>query len=189
MNNNNDHIENLLKEEGLSSKHEVDVKQALLMRHESLGKELQELDSVISRLQEEYTSKLEELKTKKKPLEEALHHVEALLHFEGCYLDSNAAGTMINTTVSPDIKSSATDAAFQLLTEIHQPLHYKEIALKLQERNLYIPGKDPAATLLSRINRDSRFKRAKKRGTYALSSWRLRDTKKKRRKIQKVRKR
>ncbi|MFC2013713.1 winged helix-turn-helix domain-containing protein [Chloroflexota bacterium] len=187
--NNNDHIENFLKEEGLSSKHEVDVKHALLMRHESLGKELQELDSVISKLQEEYTSKLEELNIKKKPLEEALHHVEALLHFEGCYLDSNTVGTMINATVTPDIKLSATDAAFQLLTEIHQPLHYKEIALKLQERNLYIPGKDPAATLLSRINRDSRFKRAKKRGTYAISSWRLRDTKKKRRKIQKVRKR
>lgn len=187
--NNDDHVDSLLKEEGLSSKPEVDIKQALMMRRESLDKEVQELDSVISRLQEEYTGKLETLQSKKKPLEEALRHVEALLQFEGLYLDGNPTSAMTNSAVSLNTRSSATDAAFQLLTEIHQPLHYKDIALKLQERNIYIPGKDPAATLLSRINRDSRFKRAKKRGTYALASWRLRDTKKKRRKIQKARKR
>ena len=176
------------KEAGLSSKAKVDVKQALMMRRESLDKELQELDSVSSRLQEEYTGKLETLQSKKKPLEEALRHVEALLQFEGFYLGGNPAGAMTNNAVSLNTRSSATDAAFQLLAEIHQPLHYKDIALKLQERNIYIHGKDPAATLLSRINRDDRFKRAKKRGTYALSSWRMRDMKRKRGKTQKAKK-
>jgi len=181
--NSDDH-----KEAGLSSKPKVDVKQALMIRRESLNKELQELDSVISRLQEEYTGKLETLQSKKKPLEEALRHVEALLQFEGFYLEGNPASAMTNNAVSLNTRSSATDVAFHLLTEIHQPLHYKDIALKLQERNIYIPGKDPAATLLSRINRDKRFKRAKRRGMYALSSWRMRDTKKRRGKTQKRKK-
>lgn len=183
------HIENMLKEEALLPKHKAGMKQILIMRRESLGKELQELDSVISRLQEEYSNKTGELQTKKKPLEEALHHVEALLHFEGFYLDNNESSTKSNTTASPNIKPSATNAAFQLLTEMHQPLHYKDLALKLQERNVYIPGKDPAATLLSRISRDNRFKRGGKRGTYALSTWRMRGTKKTHKKIQKARKR
>jgi hypothetical protein len=67
-----------------------------------------------------------------------------------------------------------TDAVLNLLEERRQPMHYKEIAAKLQEGNTYIPGKNPAATLLSRMNRDSRFKRTKKRGTYTLSTWQVR---------------
>lgn len=176
------------KKAGVSSKPELDVKQALIMRREGLNKELQELDSVISRLQEEYGYKLETLQSRRKPLEEALRHVEALLQFEGFYLEGNLASATTDNALSLNARSSPTDAAFHLLTEIHQPLHYRDIALKLQERNIYIPGRDPAATLLSRINRDNRFKRGKGRGKYALSSWRMRSTKKKHGKMQEAKK-
>jgi len=177
--NKNNHIEALPKEKVLNLKSDMDIKQALQIKRESLAKELSELNSVSSRIQEEYTRKLEELQSQKKPLEEALQHIEALLRFEGHYTNHGQVDVRANIKVQANTNSTPTDAAFDLLTEIHQPLHYKELTAKLQEKNVFIPGKDPAATLLSRINRDSRFKRAKKRGVYALSSWRMRDVKKK----------
>jgi hypothetical protein len=172
---NNDRIE----EKGLSYKPDMDIKQALQIKRESLAKELSELNSMSSKIQEEYTRKLEELQSQKKPLEDALQHIEALLRFEGQYINNGQVDVPASITVQASANSTPSDAAFDLLTELHQPLHYKELTAKLQERNIFIPGKDPAATLLSRINRDSRFKRAKKRGVYALSSWRMRDVKKK----------
>lgn len=186
--NNYDNIEDTSKESELSLKTNADMKQALLIKRESLAKELSELNLASSRIQEEYARKLEELQVQKKPLEEALQHVEALLRFEGHYTNHGQVDVRASIKVQANINSTPTDAAFDLLTELHQPLHYKELTAKLQEKNVFIPGKDPAATLLSRINRDSRFKRAKKRGVYALSSWRMRDVKKKVSKKRKKRK-
>ncbi len=176
---NNNHIESLSKEKALNLKSDMDMKQALLIKRESLAKELSELNLASSRIQEEYTRKLEELQSQKKPLEEALQHVEALLRFEGHYVNHGQVDVRAKIKVQANTNSAPTDAAFDLLTELHQPLHYKELAAKLREKNVFIPGKDPAATLLSRINRDSRFKRGKKRGVYALSTWRISNVKKK----------
>ena len=186
--NNNDHIEAISKERVLSPKSDVDIKQALQIKRESLAKELSELNTVTSRIQEEYTRKLEELQSQKKPLEDALQHIEALLRFEGQYINNGQVDVPASILVQASTNSTPTDAAFDLFTELHQPLHYKELAAKLQEKNVFIPGKDPAATLLSRISRDNRFKRTKKRGVYALSSWRMRDVKKKVSKKRKKRK-
>jgi hypothetical protein len=174
-----DHAEAPSEERTLSPKSNMDIQQALQIKRDSLTKELNELNSISSRIQEEYTRKLEELQSQKKPLEDALQHVEALLRFEGQYIINGQVDVPASITVQASTNSTPTDAAFDLLTELHQPLHYKELTAKLQERKVFIPGKDPAATLLSRINRDNRFKRAKKRGVYALSSWRMRDMKKK----------
>lgn len=177
--NNDDHIEATSVEKELSSKSRMDIKQALQIKRENLTKELSELNSISSRIQEEYTRKLEELQIQKKPLEDALQHIEALLRFEGQYVNNGQVDVSANIIVQAGSNSTPNDAAFDLLTELHQPLHYKELTARLKERNVFIPGKDPAATLLSRISRDKRFKRAKKRGIYALSSWRMRDVKKK----------
>lgn len=177
--NNSEQNTILPKENKLSLKTDVDVKQALQIKREILAKELSELNSVSSKIQEEYTRKLDELQSQKKPLEEALQHIDALLRFEGNNVNYGKAGVRASIRVQANTNSTPTDAAFDLFTELHQPLHYKELTAKLQEKNVFIPGKDPAATLLSRINRDSRFKRTKKRGVYALSSWRMRDVKKK----------
>ncbi|UCG84347.1 MAG: winged helix-turn-helix domain-containing protein [Dehalococcoidia bacterium] len=156
------------EEQSGGSNAQTDMQDALLLKRADLTRGLKELDAVIAQLREEYTLRLEQLQAQKKPLEDALYHVEALLRFEGCQ----------TSAIPPIIENiSITDAAFNLLEEIQQPLHYKEIAAILQDRNIYIPGVNPAATLLSRMSRDNRFKRTKKRGTYALSTWRVRSTK------------
>lgn len=166
-------------ENGLSANTDIDVQQALTLKREVLAKELSELNSVSVRIQEEYTRKLDELQSRKKPLEEALQHIDALLRFEGNHFLHSLPDISKAATIQANTSPTPTDAAFNLLTELHQPLHYKELAAQLIEKNIFIPGKDPAATLLSRISRDKRFKRTKKRGIYALSSWRMRNVKKK----------
>jgi len=166
-----------------------DMKDALITKRESLLSELKELDNRASLLQQEYSAKLEELQAKRKPLEEALPHIEALLRYEEYYINANQSNDSTSSVAGVATEISLTDAAFDLLQEIHQPLHYKDITLKLQERNVYIPGKNPAATLLSRVNRDKRFKRATSRGVYGLSTWRMRTAKRKRAKTHKARRR
>ena len=153
------------------------VKDTLLLRRESFIAALKQLDTSISRVQEEYSAKLDQLQVKKKQLGEALRHIEALLRFEGHYVNDSQCLDNKSSEGGIAVGTSLTDAAFLLLKEVHQPLHYKEIAAKLLDRSVFIPGKNPEATLLSRISRDSRFKRAKKRGVYALSTWRIRRAK------------
>jgi len=177
-----------LSAELINSRFQSDIKDALLIKRQTLLHELKELDGMISLAHEEYSAKLQELQTKKKPLEEALHHIDALLRLEGYCANGSPANNNDTVRASAAAETSITDAAFGLLQELHQPLHYKDIALKLQERSVYIPGKNPAATLLSRINRDKRFKRAAKRGVYGLSTWRMRSAKRRRTKSQKTKK-
>ncbi len=172
-------------EEQLTTKPaEPDVKQALMARRESLTKDLASLAETISQTQAEYTANLEKLQNKKRTLEEALQHVTALLRFEGCVPETHHSDNLREANGAEPV--SLTDAAYELLVGLHEPLHYKEITLKLQEKDIHVPGKDAAATLLSRISRDGRFKRTKRRGVYALSNWRIRETK--RQKISKSRK-
>lgn len=153
---------------------EPDVKQALITRRESLTKDIESLTETISQTEVEYAANLEKLRNKKGALEEALKHVIALLRFEGCVPGIDQSDNLIEVNDAQPI--SLTDAAYELLTGLHEPLHYKEITLKLQEKDIRVPGKDAAATLLSRISRDGRFKRTKRRGVYALSTWRVRGT-------------
>lgn len=156
--------------------HRPDIEEPLLTRREALLEELKELDATLSLVHQEYSAKLQDLQTRKKPIEEAIRHIEALLRFEG-YTNTDQPGHDITRGEDMVAETSITHAAVGLLQELHQPLHYRDIVLKLQERNIYVPGKDPAATLLSRINRDNRFKRAAKRGVYGLSTWRMRSAK------------
>lgn len=165
--------------ETLTQKPAVKLTQALSDEYQCLIGNLRELDTNISSLQQEYSAKLEQLQAKKKTLEEAIQHLVALLHFEGYHVDNVKASNDDDLEIFNLERISVADSAFSLLEELHQPLHYKEIASKLQERNIHIPGKNPAATLLSRINRDKRFRRSKNRGVYALSTWRIRKTKSK----------
>jgi restriction system protein len=66
------------------------------------------------------------------------------------------------------------DAAYEILKEAGQPLHYKEIATRAMEaRLLETLGRTPEATMGSllytdTINPDSRFRRGDERGTFAL---------------------
>jgi hypothetical protein len=143
----------------------ANLEQALRFKRDSLQEQLQAIDTSISELQAEFTTKLEELHSRKRTCEETLNHIRALLKIETKSTDSAA-----NVTVKND-DLSATDAALNLLQESHVPMHYKDMAVTLESRGVHISGVDPAATLLSRISRDERFKRVK-RGTYGLKGWR-----------------
>jgi hypothetical protein len=160
-----------------ASETETGLGESLLYKLAELTKQIKELNANISRVQEGYYRQLEQLQSQKKPLEDALHHVKALLQFEGQYEKIGPSSSTYGSTTAIAKTSSITDAAFNLLEEQHQPMHYKDIAAKLQETNTYVPGKDPAATLLTRMTRDHRFKRTKKRGVYILSTWRVSDSK------------
>lgn len=59
------------------------------------------------------------------------------------------------------------DAAEMKLRDGGRPMHYQELAKGLQADGIYIPGKNPAANLLTQMIRDGRFKKTG-RGTYAL---------------------
>lgn len=165
------------------------LKEALLSKRADLTEELKELDAALARVQEEYSLQVEQLQAQKKPLEDALHHLEALLRFEGYCIENSHNARDSSSSPGFVARASITDAAFNLLAELHQPMHYRDIATKLQETNNYIPGKDPAATLLSRMSRDNRFKRIGKRGVYGLLTWRARAAKHKSINRRKTRKR
>ena len=64
-----------------------------------------------------------------------------------------------------------TDAAVDVLTERGVPIHYQELTRLLTERDIYVPGKDPAANLIAHMLRDPRFGRASGRGMYGLAGW------------------
>jgi hypothetical protein len=142
------------------------LEQALKFKRDSLTEQIRTLDSSIAEIQAEFATKLEELHSNKKTAEEALSHIQALLKIE---TKSIEPGTGFPPKVNDNI--SITDSVFSLLQESHQPMHYKDMANTLKARGLQVSGIDPAATLLSRISRDERFKRVK-RGTYGLKGWR-----------------
>lgn len=169
----------------IDEKAHAQVREALLLKKDLIMAELKKIDLAIADLQEEFSRKIEAFQSKRKPSEEALHHIEALLKLEGLVLNSNLNKVGENKIDHIPGTAKITDAAYDFLSEVQKPLHYKEIFNKLQEQGLYIPGKNPAATLLSRMSRDNRFKRTIKRGTYALSTWRIRSTKSKRKKQKK----
>jgi hypothetical protein len=158
--------------EASASRPGADMKAVLTAKQADLIAQLKELDASIRRVTDEYTALLEKLQTEKRPLEDALHHVTALLRFE----DQRGEGRSSDESIvlTSQARGSITDAAASLLEERDRPMHFKDIAAALQRRNVYIRGKNPAATLLSRMCRDDRFRRTEKRGVYALSAWRTR---------------
>ena len=159
---------------------EFDVKEVLLRKRETLLRELKEVNTAILQLRGEYNRRLKQLLAQKQPSEEALQHLEALLRIEGAKLDNSQDATEGNMAATVLTGTAfALDAAFRLLEHVHRPMHYRAIASKLQEQHIFIPGKDPAATLLSGFIRDARFKRTRKRGTYTLSGLKVRTTKSK----------
>jgi hypothetical protein len=72
----------------------------------------------------------------------------------------------LESSASP--RASLMDAVAALLRETGRPMHYQAITQRLVGDGLHIPGKNPAANLLTQITRDARFRKTA-RGTYALS--------------------
>lgn len=149
--------------------------QVLLDKQGQLIAELERHDARMAILQQEYSERLRKLKQDRKPVEEALEHVDALLVLEGWSPPDAEDGRTANARESGSI--SYIDSAHKYLEETGQPTHYKVIADMLEERGVYIPGQERAKTLLAKLNRDKRFIRIKKRGTYALAFWRVKAAK------------
>ena len=120
----------------------------------------EELWGQVERLREQQAELSDEISTK----EAQLRNIDQLLESEGC----PATG---RREAHSGKAGSLADRAFAVLNESGKPWYYRELAERLREIGVHIPGNDRAANLLAHIGRDERFQRVK-RGTYALSEWR-----------------
>jgi hypothetical protein len=107
--------------------------------------------------------------------EEQAEHIIRLLEAEGVSIDEIGLEARISMSVS--------DMAYEALASQvdKRPLHYRRIANIVTSNGRLIPGKDPAANLVTQLSRDSRFIRTA-RGTYGLAEWGLTPQKRTRRK-------
>jgi len=149
-----------------------EIVEVLLKKRAQLLTELRQHDTSMAKLQKEYSARLNQIRETHRPVRDALQHVEALLQLEGWEKPESLDGGGAAKSATLDA-ILYIDAAYKLLENVGQPLHYRTIYGKLKEQGVYVPGKDGAATLLVKMSRDGRFKRIRKRGTYALSFWRM----------------
>ncbi len=128
---------------------------ALVGRREALAAEREAVSAQISKRER-----------RRSEIEEQIGHIDALL-------GNDAAADSAATPPTPEARDSASgnetaDLVVDLLREVGEPLHYREIERELRERGvLRVEGKNPANTLLSRFFNDPRLYRPR-RGTYAL---------------------
>lgn len=140
---------------------------------------LEEIDAEISEIELEFETKIEGVRGKRKHWEKVLSHIEGLLMLEHSETIGEGEGT--STSGSAEDTSDPLEAVHKILTDLGKPIHYKELARQLANRGIFLPGKDPAASLLTRLSRDQKFKRSPDRGVYGLASWRMRSSKKRKR--------
>jgi hypothetical protein len=115
-----------------------------------------------------------------KKTEENATYIQRLLEAEG--LDLKAEG------LNNNLGKSIADIAFDVMQRLpkNRAVHYRDLSdLMIKEGN-NIPGKDPAANLITHLGRDIRFKRTG-RGLYALAEWNLKAKSKRRTKRRKSR--
>ena len=150
----------------------VGLTSALLARRREFLNALAAIDTEILEIQTELNQRLETVRHRRQPLEVALAHLDALLRIEG-WTDPDG-GEVGHSQVIKSNGAIPADAAYDLLTTLEIPLHYRSLAQQLSDSGIYVGGKDPAATLLSKISRDDRFKRSPERGVYGLATWSMR---------------
>ena len=103
--------------------------------------------------------------------EEQLGHILKLLTAEGVDTEGESIESVLLMSVS--------DMAYEVMTQRaeRKPMHYRELADLILAEGKLIPGRDPAANLISHLGRDDRFVRTG-RGLYALAEWGLAPAKK-----------
>jgi hypothetical protein len=139
-------------------------------KRDQVVKQIFDIDQKLDIVTEVYKKQTAELNIQKQPLEETMVHIDALLRLER---GENPLVSNNETFLKLGSESSVrlTDLALEILKENGKPIHYKDLTQRIQSKGIIITGKDAAAILLSRISRDKRFKRTKKRGVYALKIW------------------
>ncbi|GEM_PF-6834914 len=75
------------------------------------------------------------------------------------------------------LRDTLSQAVYDLLKEREpspgepgEPVHYRELVRELQNRGIFISGRDPGLTLIAHIHKDPTFFRPK-RGEYGLRDW------------------
>jgi hypothetical protein len=99
--------------------------------------------------------------------ENQLRNIDDLLRLE---TPSDATASPSNGIGVP-VRAKIRDRAYEALKERGVPLHYRELATRLAQSDVYIPGQDPAANLIAHLSRDARFLRTEGRGMYGLVEW------------------
>ena len=159
------------QEGSVSDQHEV-LRKVLLDRRRDHIETLETIDAEITQLQAELSRRIEDARIRRQPIDEALNHLEALLQIEGW---SEGEEGKVHYAQGPGGNGKIPiETAYDLLSTVGKPLHYRELAQEISKSGVYLAGKDPAATLLSKMSRDARFRRAPERGNYGLASWRMR---------------
>lgn len=92
----------------------------------------------------------------------------------GCYALVESVGEEFPTEESPinggRPPKPIKDKVLAVLQEEGNPLHYKVILQKLQEKGIEVHGKDPRNTLLAHLSQDPRIK-SLGRGFWGLAEW------------------
>ncbi len=122
----------------------------------------EELAGQVEQLRRRQAELLDEISNK----EAQLRNINQLLEGEGYPIDESRVADGRK-------EGSLADRAFAFLKETDKPWYYRELAERLKEVGVHIPGNDRAANLLAHISRDERFQRVK-RGTYGLTEWKTR---------------
>ena len=96
--------------------------------------------------------------------EKQMEYLVRLLDAEGVSLDGRGEEFLT--------QRSLADIAYEELDKRpeKEPIHYKELANLILANGHQIPGKNPAANLITHIGRDTRFVRTG-RGIYGLTEW------------------
>lgn len=93
-----------------------------------------------------------------------IQHLQALLD-----LEQAPDAPRESSETPPKEKSRIEDIAAAVLFD-SGPLHYRELYAECARRGYVLSGANPAAALLTRISRDSRFRRSRKRGHYRIAT-------------------
>ena len=108
-------------------------------------------------------------------IQNSVNNIVELLNAEGISIE--------NINLEGLVQESIADSAYYFLKQKNEktPIHYQDIYTGILSLGKFVPGKNPAANLLTHISRDKRFVRPTS-GTYGLSEWGIQVPPKKRRK-------
>lgn len=140
----------------------------MLEKRETLEQWRKEIKSEIEDLEQQLKPLLSAMQSRK----EQLAAIEQLMSSLDPDNPQGEAGTNVGGQIVINSLRSLAEAAQEVLEKEHAPLHYQEIARRMQRIGVTIPGENPEANLIAHMSRDDRFTRVA-RGTYALSSWNL----------------
>jgi hypothetical protein len=136
-------------------------------RYRELGSEIARVDEERAYLQAEYTRRESQLRDRVERLEKELMHVHQILELR----DGARPVTPKRVSTVRAKERGIEDAVYGLLASERRGLHYSEILSGLSNAGIPVPGRNPGASLVSRLIRDGRFSRPEKRGVYALREW------------------